>query len=69
MTKGGKVVIAISRGPVTFYDFATLFRDALGCPDALYLDGVISKVWAPSSGVDDPGPANFAGVVSLTPRR
>lgn len=67
VTKDGQVVIAISNGPVTFYDFATLFRDSLGCSDALYLDGVISKLWVPSSGVDDPSVGNFAGVLSLTP--
>lgn len=38
----GGVVFAISRGPVNFFDFAALFRDKLGCPDALYLDGAIS---------------------------
>ena len=35
----GEVVFAISDGAVNFYDFALLFRDRLGCPDALFLDG------------------------------
>jgi uncharacterized protein YigE (DUF2233 family) len=30
---------AISDGPVNFHDFATMFRDGLGCADALFLDG------------------------------
>jgi uncharacterized protein YigE (DUF2233 family) len=30
---------AISDDPVNFHDFARLFRDALKCPDALFLDG------------------------------
>lgn len=43
----GRVVFAISNQPVNFYDFATLFKDALGCPNALYLDGSISEMHAP----------------------
>jgi len=37
-------VFAISDEPVNLYEFATLFRDVLGCPDALYLDGLISSL-------------------------
>ena len=37
--EGGMVRFAISDGAVNFHDFATLFRDALQCPDALFLDG------------------------------
>lgn len=36
---GGEVKFAISEGAVNFHDFARLFRDALACPDALFLDG------------------------------
>jgi uncharacterized protein YigE (DUF2233 family) len=35
----GSVRFAISDGAVNFHDFARLFRDSLGCPDALFLDG------------------------------
>jgi len=38
----GKVVFAISLGEVSFGRFARLFRDALECPNALYLDGFVS---------------------------
>jgi len=41
-------IFAISEEPVTFYEFATLFRDVLHCPDALFLDGTISSLYAPS---------------------
>ena len=44
----GQVVFAISTEPVRFYDFAVLFRDHLGCPDALFLDGTISGLHTPS---------------------
>jgi uncharacterized protein YigE (DUF2233 family) len=37
-------IFAISDVPVSFHEFATLFRDVLKCPDALYLDGVISSL-------------------------
>jgi uncharacterized protein YigE (DUF2233 family) len=33
------VVFAITEQPVNFHDFARLFRDGLGCPNALFLDG------------------------------
>jgi uncharacterized protein YigE (DUF2233 family) len=35
----GIVRFAISDGDVNFHDFARLFRDELGCPNALFLDG------------------------------
>ncbi len=47
----GHVVFAISADPVTFHEMATLFRDALNCPDALYLDGAISAMHAPLAGI------------------
>lgn len=40
----GTVVLAISRQPVSLGSFARLFRDRLGCPDALFLDGAISSL-------------------------
>jgi uncharacterized protein YigE (DUF2233 family) len=43
----GRVLFAISDLPVNFYDFATLFRDRLDAPNALYLDGSISAMYAP----------------------
>ena len=46
---------AISDAPVTFHAFARLFRDGLGARDALYLDGSISRLYAPELGRDDPG--------------
>ncbi len=45
---GHIVIFAISDEPVTFYKFASLFRDTLKCPDALFLDGSISSLYAPS---------------------
>ncbi|MGY2049896.1 phosphodiester glycosidase family protein [Methylobacterium sp. JK268] len=44
---GHIAVFAISEGPVTFGSFARLFRDRLGCPNALFLDGSVSSLYAP----------------------
>ena len=60
---GGKVRFAISAGPVNFYTFATFFRDKLGCPDALYLDGSISAYATPDT---DTQFAEFAGIWAVT---
>lgn len=45
---GSRAVFAISNEPVNFYDFATLFRDRLALPDALFFDGKVSRLHAPS---------------------
>jgi uncharacterized protein YigE (DUF2233 family) len=37
-------IFVISAEPVNFHEFATLFRDKLACPDALFLDGTISSL-------------------------
>ncbi|MEL6723914.1 MAG: phosphodiester glycosidase family protein [Pseudomonadota bacterium] len=44
---GENVYFAISDTAVTFHDFATLFRDTIGVPNALFLDGQISRIYAP----------------------
>jgi len=41
-------LFVISDEPVNLYEFATLFRDKLRCPDALFLDGSISSLYAPA---------------------
>lgn len=52
---GSRAVFVISDAPVTFHRFARFFRDRLGLPDALYLDGNVSRLYAPALGRDDPG--------------
>jgi len=42
-----KIVFAISCEPVNFYDFATYFQ-RLGCREALYLDGYVSRMYLPA---------------------
>jgi uncharacterized protein YigE (DUF2233 family) len=50
---GGGVVFAIADEPVTFDAFARLFRDGLGCQNALFLDGSVSSLYAPELDRDD----------------
>ncbi|MEM1035293.1 MAG: phosphodiester glycosidase family protein [Pseudomonadota bacterium] len=44
---GLTVHFAISDSAVTFHEFATLFRDVLETPNALFLDGQVSRLYAP----------------------
>jgi uncharacterized protein YigE (DUF2233 family) len=52
---GSRAVFAISGEPVTFHEFARLFRDGLSLLDALYFDGSVSRLHAPALGRDDWG--------------
>jgi uncharacterized protein YigE (DUF2233 family) len=51
----GVAWFAISDEPVSFGRFARLFRDRLHCPNALFFDGVISRLWEPGAGRHDVG--------------
>lgn len=63
----GRVVFAISDLPVNFHDFATLFRDRLDTPNALYLDGSISAMYAPElNRYGGWGIQPFASIIALT---
>lgn len=44
--KNGDVVFVMSKKEISFYDFALVFKD-LGCQDALYLDGFVSRAYLP----------------------
>jgi uncharacterized protein YigE (DUF2233 family) len=49
VTAKGEIVFALSKRPVSFYDFADLFLTKFGCPNALYLDGEISAFHTPGT--------------------
>ncbi|MEI9928025.1 MAG: hypothetical protein WDN44_10475 [Sphingomonas sp.] len=53
---------------VSFGRFARLFRDRLGCADALYLDGAVSRLWDPVSARRDEGADVGPIVVALQKR-
>ena len=52
---GQTLHLVISDVPVNFHQFARFFRDHLGVPQALYFDGRVSRLFAPSIGRMDIG--------------
>ena len=60
---------AISERPVTFHEFGRFFRDGLNVRDALYFDGSISRIYAPSVNRADFGRSlgPMIGLVTQTP--
>lgn len=65
----GVAYFVISEAAVSFGKLARLFRDALKCEDALYLDGAVSSLWVPSAGRRDHGsPLGPMLVVSERPK-
>ncbi|MEM7073984.1 MAG: phosphodiester glycosidase family protein [Pseudomonadota bacterium] len=63
---GRSVYFAISETPVNFHTFGRLYRDVLKTPQALYLDGNISRLFAPDLDRRDGGfpMGPIVGVVS-----
>jgi uncharacterized protein YigE (DUF2233 family) len=60
----GKVVFAMSKDEINFYDFAKYFKD-LGCKNALYLDGFVSRMYLPEKDwVQTDG--NFGVMIGVT---
>ena len=69
VSRSGKVYWVLSRGAVNFYDFATFFRDTLKCPNALFLDGTVSKFYIPGDKTArDEGAGQFAGFLTVLER-
>jgi uncharacterized protein YigE (DUF2233 family) len=52
---GKRVKFVLADTPVTLREFALVFRDVLKTPNALYLDGSISRVYAPDIHRNDLG--------------
>ena len=52
---GSEAIFVMSDTPVNFHLFASFFRDYLGLPQALYFDGRVSRLFAPSLGRSDIG--------------
>jgi uncharacterized protein YigE (DUF2233 family) len=67
-----EVVFVVSRAPVNFHSFARLFRDEIGCSNALFLDGTISQAFTPDDGYAG-APAfmtkPYAGMIAVFPKR
>jgi uncharacterized protein YigE (DUF2233 family) len=62
-----QVHFAITEGRVNFYDFARFFRDRLGCPNALFLDGGSAPgIYAPALNRDDaPGHGGYGPIIAV----
>jgi len=59
-----RIVFAMSKKEINFYDFATYFK-RLGCKDALYLDGLVSRMYLPEKNwVQTVG--NFGVIIGVT---
>ena len=62
---GDKVVFAITEGTTNFFTFASFFQDYFDCSNALFLDGVISRMYLADGVPKDTGGA-FGPVISIT---
>lgn len=60
------VVFAISDDPISFYDFALIFKEQFNCRNALFLDGAISKMYVYESEGDNIDESIFAGMLAIT---
>ena len=60
----GKVVFAMSKVKINFYDFAMFFK-ILGCSNALYLDGFVSRTYLPTKGLKQLD-GNFGVMIGVT---
>jgi uncharacterized protein YigE (DUF2233 family) len=60
----GKIVFAISKKEINFYDFASYFKN-LGCKNALYLDGFVSRMYLPEKKWKQTD-GNFGVIIGVT---
>jgi uncharacterized protein YigE (DUF2233 family) len=61
---GNKILFAMSKWPVNFYDFAEYFKSQ-GCKDALYLDGAISRTYLPEKNWSQTG-GDFGVIIGVS---
>lgn len=59
-----KIVFAMSKEKINFYDFATYFQ-RLGCKNALYLDGFVSRTYLPEKKWTQTD-GNFGVIIGIT---
>lgn len=60
-----EVVFVISEEAVTFHEFAVLFRNGLGCKDALFLDATVSSLHSLTLGRNDVR-ASLGPIIAVT---
>jgi len=59
-----RIVFAMSKKEINFYEFASYFR-SLGCQNALYLDGFVSRTYLPAQNWNQTD-GNFAVILAVT---
>jgi len=59
-----KVVFAMSKTKISFYDFANYFK-SIGCKNALYLDGFVSRMYLPEKNWQQTD-GNFGVIIGIT---
>jgi uncharacterized protein YigE (DUF2233 family) len=64
---GNKIVFAMSKKEVNFYDFASYFQ-SLGCSNALYLDGFVSRTYLPEQNWTQTD-GNFGVIIGVTEKQ
>ena len=64
ITPEGNVVFVILNEKMSFYEFANVFKDNFNCSNAMFLDGVISKMYLSSERNELDG--DFAGIIGVT---
>jgi len=63
----GQLLFAMSKQKINFYDFANYFK-SLGCKNALYLDGFVSKTYLPEKGFNEME-GNFGVIIGEIKRK
>lgn len=61
-----KIIFAMSQKEINFYDFANYFK-SLGCKNALYLDGLVSRTYLPEKEWTQTD-GNFGVIIAVTKR-
>ena len=62
-----KIVFVMSKKEINFYDFANYFK-SLGCKNALYLDGLVSRTYLPEKDWTQTD-GNFGVIIAVTKSR
>ncbi|MBB4805361.1 uncharacterized protein YigE (DUF2233 family) [Chryseobacterium defluvii] len=67
ISENGKMIFAMSKKEINFYDFAAFFQ-SMDCKNALYLDGFVSRTYLPQQNwIQEDG--NFGVIIGITRRK
>jgi uncharacterized protein YigE (DUF2233 family) len=67
MLPDGRILFAMSRNKINFYDFATFFKDK-GCRNALFLDGFVCRTYLPRQKWEQTD-GDFGVIIGITTER